>query len=377
MSTEKMSRAWMELRADALRGNLASIRASVGPGVHLLPMVKADAYGTGVAGAVAALEADDPYGYGVAAVEEGVELRALGVRKPILVLSPAPPASFGAAVEAGLELSISSLEALQLLREAAGGRPAPFHLEVDTGMGRAGFDWREASTWGPAALDAHAAGVRWAGCFTHMHSADEGRPSVDEQWRRLQAALASIRRPDGGFLVHGLNSAAALRCPEYAADLVRPGIFLYGGRAGADQPAPQEVASVRARVVHVRSAPPGTTLGYGSTYRSTGDERWATVAIGYGDGLPRALGNRGHALVGGRRVPIVGRISMDVTVVNITTVDGVRPGDVATFIGSDGEERISVDEVADAVGTISYEILTGFTPRVVRVWVDGSGPSGS
>lgn len=367
----------MELRAGALRRNLASIRASVGPGVRLLPMVKADAYGTGLAGALAALASERPYGYGVAAVEEGIELRALGVTTPVLVLSPAPPDSAAAAVEAGLTLSISSLEALDLLRKAARGRPSAFHLEVDTGMGRAGFDWREASTWGPRALDAHAAGIRWAGCFTHMHSADEGRGTVDEQWRRLQEALGGVRRPEGEFLVHGLNSAASLRCPEYGADLVRPGIFLYGGRAGADQPAPEEVAAVRARVVHVRPAPEGTTLGYGSTYQSRGDERWATVAMGYGDGLPRALGNRGHALVRGKRVPIIGRISMDVSVVDITHVAGVRPGDVATFVGSDGSESIPVDEVAGLLGTISYEILTGFTPRVARIWTEEGGEGGS
>ena len=367
----------MEIRADALRRNLGSVRASVGPGVRLLPMVKADAYGTGVVGAVAALAPERPYGFGVAAVEEGVGLRELGVRTPILVLSPAPPASVGAAVEADLTLSISSLEALDLLRGVAGGRPAAFHLEVDTGMGRAGFDWRDAPSWGARALDAHAAGVRWAGCFTHMHSADEGRPTVDGQWRLLQEALAAAGRPEGEFLVHGLNSAASLRCPEYAADLVRPGIFLYGGRVGPDQPAPDDVASVHARVVHVRSAPEGTTLGYGATYRSGGDERWAAVAMGYGDGLPRALGNRGHALVRGRRVPIIGRISMDCSVVDITHVAGVTPGDVATFIGSDGSERISVDEVAGLVGTISYEVLTGFTPRVRRIWTDGSGQRGS
>ena len=367
----------MELRADALRRNLRTIRDSVGAGVRLLPMVKADGYGTGVAGAVAALASERPYGFGVAAVEEGLELRALGVRTPILVLSPTPPGSVGAAVEAELTLSISSLEGLRLLRDAASGRPAEFHLEVDTGMGRAGFDWRTVAAWGPRIHEAHGAGIRWAGCFTHMHSADEDRPSVDEQWRRLQEALATLGRPEGEFLVHGLNSAASLRCPEYAADLVRPGIFLYGGRAGDDQPAPADVASVRARVVHVRPASAGTTLGYGSTYRSGGDERWATVAMGYGDGLPRALGNRGHALVRGQRVPIVGRISMDVTVVDITHVAGVEPGEVATFIGSDGDERISVDEVAEQVGTISYEILTGFTTRVTRIWVEGGNERGS
>lgn len=368
----------MEVRADALRRNLGRIRASVGPAARLLPMVKADAYGTGLAGAVAALAREGPWGFGVAAVEEGIALRELGVRLPILVLSPAPPASVAEAVDAGLTLSISSLETLELLRRtAAAGRSPDFHLEVDTGMGRAGFDWRDARSWGARALEAHAAGVRWAGCYTHLHSADEGRATVEEQWRRFQQALAAAGRPDGEFLLHALNSSGSLRCPEYAADLVRPGIFLYGGSAGADLPTPEEVASVRARVVHVRAAPAGTTVGYGSTYRSEGDERWATVAIGYGDGLPRALGNRGHALVRGKRVPIVGRISMDVTVVDITHVAGVRPGDVATFIGSDGEERISLDEVAGLVGTISYEVLTGFTPRVARIWTDAGSQHGS
>lgn len=375
MSTDGKTRAWMEIRADALRRNLARIKASVGPGVRLVPVVKADAYGVGLAGAVAALTPEDPWGFGVAAVEEGAQLRSLGVERPVLVLSPVPPGSVADAVDARLTVSVSGFDTLDLLREAAAGRGVAFHLEVDTGIGRAGFDWREATSWGPRALETHAAGVRWAGCFTHLHSADEDALSVDEQWRRFQEALAVAGRPPGDFLVHALNSAGALRCPRYAADLVRPGIFLYGGSAGEGLPAPDEVASVRARVVHVRSASAGTTLGYGSTYRSGGDERWATVSIGYGDGLPRILGNRGHALVRGRRVPIIGRISMDVTVVDITHVADVRPGEVATFIGADGGERISLDEVARVSGTISYEVLTGFTPRLTRIWTDAGHES--
>jgi len=363
-----MTRAWMEIRADALLRNLDTIRASVGPGPRLLPMVKADAYGTGLSGVVAALKMRCPWGLGVSAVEEGVALRDLGVQGPILVLSPTPPDSVATAVEADLTLSVSAPHTLDLLVAAARDREAAFHHEVDTGMGRAGFCWKDASSWGATALETHRAGVRWAGCFTHLHSADEARPTVDEQWARFQEALGAIQRPEGGFLVHALNSAGSLRCPEYAADLVRPGIFLYGGSAGADLPAPEPVAAVRARVVHVRSAPAGTTVGYGSTYRSQGDERWATVAIGYGDGLPRALGNRGHALVRGRRVPIIGRISMDVTVLEISHAGAVAPGDVVTFIGSDGDESISLDQVAAEVGTISYEVLTGFTQRLQRVW---------
>ncbi|MGD8320347.1 MAG: alanine racemase, partial [Gemmatimonadota bacterium] len=353
----------MEIRAPALRRNLARIRASVGPGARLVPMVKADAYGVGVAGAVMALEAEDPWAFGVAAVEEGVALRRLGVERPVLVFSPTPPDSVATAVDAGLTLSVSSVETLRLMRRLGARANAAFHLEVDTGMGRAGFDWREVEGWAAEAHAAHADGVRWAGVYTHLHSADEDRASVDDQWRRFQKALTQAAPPEG-VLVHALNSAGALRCPEYAADAVRPGIFLYGGRVGAGLPEPDEVAALRARVVHVRRAPAGTTVGYGATYRSEGDERWATLAIGYGDGLPRALGNRGSALVRGRRVPIIGRISMDVTVVDISDVPGVETGDVATLMGSDGGERITVDEVAEQVGTISYEILTGLTPRV-------------
>ncbi len=359
----------MEVRAAALRGNLARIRASVGPGVRLVPMVKADAYGTGLAGAVAALSVEDPWAFGVAAVEEGVALRALGVTRPICVFSPVPPGSVADAVAAGLTLSISSLSALARLRAQAGGRTPAFHLEIDTGMGRAGFDWREAERWAPAAHEAHRDGARWEASFTHLHSADEGTDTVDEQWARLQDALARAAPPPDA-LVHALNSAGALRCPRYAADAVRPGIFLYGGRVGAGSPAPEEVAAVRARVVHVREAPAGTTVGYGATYRSGRDERWATLAIGYGDGLPRSLGNRGSALLRGRRVPIIGRISMDVTVVDISDVPGVEAGEVATLVGADGGAHITVDEVAQLAGTISYEVLTGFTPRVPRIWLD-------
>lgn len=169
-------------------------------------------------------------------------------------------------------------------------------------------------------------------------------------------------------MIHACNAAAAMRHPGYGADAIRPGIFLYGGGIGAGQAAPEEVVQVRARVTLVRNVPEGTTVGYGATYRSSGAERWATLGIGYGDGFPRVLGNRGSVLLSGRKVPIVGRISMDMTVVDITGHDGVEVGDAATLIGRDGESAITLDEVADLAGTISYEILTGFTVRMPRVW---------
>jgi alanine racemase len=369
MSTNPKARAWVEVRADALRRNYTRIGEAVGPGARILPMVKADAYGLGVASVVECLEPLDPWGFGVAAVQEGLELRRLGVERPVVVCSPAPIGEIDDAVEADLQLSVSSLDTLRRLAEAGrrAGRVAGWHLDVDTGMGRSGFDWRCADDWLPEVGRPDPA-LRWVGCYTHLHSADEDGVSVEAQWQRLSSVLDRLEEPPEGLMVHVLNSAGVFRAPEHARALVRPGIFLYGGRVGDGQPEPEPVASVRARVVRVREVTAGTTLGYGATHTAGGAERWATLAIGYGDGLPRALSNRGHALLRGVRTAIVGRISMDVTVVDCSGVPDVTEGDVATLIGADGDERITVDDVAGQAGTISYEILTGLTKRLPRVW---------
>jgi alanine racemase len=376
-SSDRRTRAWIEVRAGALRRNYRRVREAVGADVGVIPMAKADAYGLGVDRMVPTLEPEEPLAWGVAAVEEGRRLRELGVERPVFVFAPLPPGSYGDAIDADLTVCLSSLDGLRLLEEAAtrAGRGASFQVEVDTGMGRSGFDWREASSWGPVVAARHGSALRWTGCFTHFHSADDDPATLNVQWERLVDVLASLGHPREDFLVHAQNSAGALQggrleARGYRVGAVRPGIFLYGGSAGADTPDPEAVASVRARVVHLRDASPGTTLGYGATYAARGRERWGTLAIGYGDGLPRALGNRGHALIAGRRVPIIGRVSMDMTVVNLSDVAGVEPGDVATLIGASGDERITVDEVAGLAGTISYEVLTGFTPRLPRIWVD-------
>lgn len=373
MSTNPEARAWVHVRADALLRNYRRIVEAVGPETGVLPMVKADAYGLGMEDVVARLEPEDPWGFGVAAVAEGVRLRTAGVTRRVVVCSPVPPGEVEAALEADLQLSISSLRTLQRVEEAARrtDRTAEVHLDVDTGMGRSGFDWRSVDAWLPA-FEAASERVRWVGSYTHLHSADEDQTSVARQWDRFSGVLSRMDVSTRSTLVHVLNSAGVFRMPSLAKAVVRPGIFLYGGAVGDDQPAPDPVVSVHARVVHTRDAPAGTTLGYGTTYASAGDERWATLSIGYGDGLPRSLGNRGHALLGGVRAPIIGRISMDVTVVDISDVPEVAEGDVATLIGSQGQSVISLDEVAGLAETISYEILTGLTPRLPRVWSDGS-----
>jgi alanine racemase len=375
MSTNPKARAWVQVRADALRDNYVRIRDQVAPGTGVLPMVKANAYGFGVEQVVRTLDPLQPWGFGVAAVSEGIRLRELGVEGRIVVCSPAPRGDVDPAVRHDLQLSVSSVDALLHLADVAraAGVTAEYHIDIDTGMGRSGFDWRAASEWLSVAVEG-VEGACCVGCYTHLHSADEHDRTVREQWSRFSELAEMIVSERGAhappLAVHVLNSAGVFRAPEVARSVVRPGIFLYGGEIGPGQPRPEPVASLHARIALVRSVPSGTTLGYGSTYTSSRDERWATLAIGYGDGLPRALSNRGCAILHGTTVPIIGRISMDVTVVDITDVEAAREGDVATLIGSDGDLVRTVDEVAAEAGTISYEVLTGLTDRLPRVWTD-------
>lgn len=349
-----------------------------GPDAPLIPMVKADAYGLGMARAVSVLSREEPWGWGVACVAEGVRLREMESARPILVFSPAAPDEIARGVESGLTFCVSDVSFLEgVAREARDrDRRVAVHLEVDTGMGRAGFDWRAVGEWGAAVdelLEDFEGRVRWEGTFTHFHSADDvDEASPELQVRRFEEVLEALP-PGRGGMDHLCNSAGGFRLPRLASRGVRPGIFLYGGVAGTALPAPEEVVALRGRIALIREVPEGTTVGYGATYRARRRERWATVGIGYGDGLRRALSNRGHVLVQGRRVPIVGRISMDMTVVEITDLPAVRPGDVVTFLGSDGDERITLEEMATLADTNNYEILTGFTRRLPRIWSDESG----
>jgi alanine racemase len=346
-------------------------------------MVKANAYGIGMEAVAKALAAAVPpaslAGFGVAAVAEGEALRASGWAGRIVVFTPLLPTETERAAAAGLTPTLADPGAVARWAEAAGrhGPPLPMQVEVDTGMGRSGFPWDAAARWAPEVIRLSGDRVRWEGTFTHFHSADEPDPrSTRVQQERFAAAIAvlgSLLGDRGTGAVHLANSAAAVRC-GFRSEWVRPGIFLYGGSVGGDPPRP--VVALRARLALVRDVPPGCTLGYGATYTSRRAERWGTLAIGYGDGLPRALGPAGgEALVRGRRVPIIGRISMDMTVVDLSGVPEASAGDVATLIGRDGEEQIGIDAVAERVGTISYEILTGLTARLPRVFLGQSAPA--
>ncbi len=350
-------RTWVEVDLEALVANARTLQARV-PAARLLPMVKANAYGLGAVPVARALERVDPWGFAVATAHEGAELREAGITRPVLVMGP-QTAGLELVAAHGLTPALGSLEQIAAWTALAPGRP--FHVEVDTGMARWGVPWDALG----AAAERLGAAPGFQGLFTHFHSAPEDPASVREQWERLQAALAAL--PSRPPLVHAANSTAALECPETAGDLVRPGIFLYGGRAGSGPLRPRPVVEWRAVVLGTRWVEPGGTVSYGATWRAAARTRVATLAAGYADGLPRALSNSGAALIGGRRAPIVGRVTMDFTMVAVDG-PGPEPGAAATLIGTDGGETIAVEDVAAQAGTISYEILTGLGRRVRRVY---------
>ena len=371
MKNNLCTRSWVEVSSDSLRSNVLSIREEVGGGCSIIPMVKADAYGLGVESILPALEACNPWGFGVATLEEGCHLRRIGVVKPVVVFSPMDYGSYCSALEAGLTITLSDLESLEqwILTSRKLNVRGHFQIEIDSGMGRAGFDWRTASEWGEILrIRIAQEDVVWSGTYTHFHSSDvDSDLSTEIQSKRFLGSVKILNQNVG--MIHVCNSAAIFHELSLASDGVRPGIFMYGGQVGNKSMFSEEVVSIRAKVVLVRNVLANTTLGYGATYKSEKKEKWAVLGIGYGDGLPRRLGNCGHALLHGTRVPIIGRVSMDTIVVNTTDLLEVGVGDVATLIGKDREECITLEEMADLAETVSYEILTGLTPRLPRILV--------
>jgi alanine racemase len=359
-SFPETARAWVDIDLGALIANARTVSKIAGS--RLLPMVKANGYGLGGVEVARALEPLDPWGFGVATIEEGAALRAAGIDRPILVVSPLIPDAIEQYLAHNLRPSVGDPVALGAW---CGRTSSPFHLEIDTGMSRAGVCWNDrAALASVAATLTSAAG--WEGVFTHFHSAEVDPDSVERQWDRFEGVLTSLpRRP---ALVHAANSAAALRGQRHAGDLIRPGIFLYGGSAGG--PTPRPVAALRARVVAVRTVAKGEAVSYGATWRAGQPTTIATLGIGYADGLLRA--SREHSLphrpprtveLSERVVPLVGRVTMDMCMLAVP--DGrVSIGDVATLFGG----LVSLDQQAEASGTISYELLTALSQRLVRCY---------
>jgi alanine racemase len=366
-SEQRPTRA--EISLDAVEANVASIRNRV-EGRPILAVVKADAYGHGAVPLARALVGAGVERFAVALLEEAVELRRASISSPILVMGALEPAQMEAVVRWNVTPAIFREDQVEALDAAAarGDRRQPFHLKLDTGMGRLGIPC--------AMLDSlldpigRASRLVLEGMFSHLACADDpAHPLTRLQIERFEECLDRIRaRGWDPPLRHLSNSAAVLERPPAWMSLVRPGLLLYGCRPSplnASIPL-SPVLRLSSRIVYLKDLPPGESVGYGATFTAKRASRIATVAAGYDDGVIRSLSNRGHFLVSGRPVPIAGRVSMDLTTLDVTDHPETRIGDEAVLIGSQGGSFQGADRVAEEAGTVSWEIFCGIGARVPR-----------
>ena len=371
---------WAEVNLGAIRANLGALRTLLAPGVKVLGVVKADAYGHGMVPVARALESAGVDMLGIAMVEEGVRLREAGIALPILMMGSIPEDETEALVAHDLRPTVGDpgapgLERLDGAARAAGKRVA-VHLKVDTGMNRLGVRAEEA-----VAVAETVAGLkhlRLEGLYTHFACAEmPDRAATEEQLRRFAEVLRALgERNLRPRLVHAANTAAIVTAPESHFDMVRPGLGLYGilPCEGAPKAVRLKPAlALRSRVAHLKRVPRSEGVSYGHTWRARRDSVVGLLPIGYGDGYPWALSNKGQVRLGdgphAPLCPVVGRVCMDATLVDLTDVPRPEVGLAATLIEADAQSPINVAAVARLADTIPYEILTGLTSRVPRVYV--------
>lgn len=363
------------IHLDNIRANLLAIRKVIGER-KLLVAVKGNAYGHGAVPVARMAEAAGADWLGVAAVPEAMKLRDAGIHLPILKLSPAFPEEMEAALAATLTLAVCDRDNALALESvcAAQAATATVHLALDTGMARIGVPPEDAPKLARF-LAEQCPHLHIQGAFTHLPVSDAADPTYTKaQVQRFKGAVAAVEAALGHRLelVHCANSGGVLAHPESLLDLVRPGIMIYGFYPDPGTPRTVPLLpglSFLTRVSFLKRVPAGTSVSYGLTW-TTPEATWiGTLPVGYADGFNRLFSNRGRVLVAGRSYPVVGRVCMDQTMVNLGPETTVKVGDEVVLIGRSGAEEITVDEWAQALGTISYEVTCQIGPRVERIYL--------
>lgn len=373
----RLPRVWAEIDLAALRVNLDVIRRRVGPGVHLLLVVKADAYGHGAVVVAREAERSGVSMLGVGDSRELAELRDAGIRLPILVLGVLVEGEEDDLVRQDGRAAIHDTRTFHLLEAAAArcGRRARVHLKIDTGLGRLGCPPERAGEL--LRLLARSNHLVLEGVFTHLADTDAIESEISlRQLASFRAVVADVARAGlEPTWLHAAGSAALFSRLPARFNLVRPGIAAYGLAplaAGSFSPELQPVMALRSQIAHLKDVPAGARIGYNGRFVTRRPTRIATVPAGYNDGIPFRLTGKGRALVRGRCVPIVGAVSMDYVTLDVGSVPGVRVTDRVTLIGRDGDEAIEVPELARATGTIPYEIPCSLGARVDRIFRNAS-----
>jgi len=371
---------WAEIDLNNLAANFNQVKQRVSPTARVMAVVKANAYGHGAVQCAQRLALEGADWFGVALPEEGIELRESGITQPILCLAGYWPGQAAACIRHGLTTVVYSLGMIEALNQAAAnaGVVADVHVKIDTGMGRLGVRFDQLSEF-VAALSQFR-NVRIDGVMTHLAAADDAscQPLTRDQIERFDDAITVFR--DQGYRpthLHLANSAGVYGYRETWGNLVRPGGVLYGlwrDVLGLATPSPGllPVMSLHSRICLLKWVPPGETIGYGCTFEASRRSLIATVPVGYHDGYMRGLSNRAHVIVRGMFAPVVGRVSMDLTLIDVTDVAGVEVDDQVTLLGwnrENAELKIPAEDLARIVGTLSYEVTCGISERVTRVYV--------
>lgn len=374
-SFSQLTSTFCRIDLHALRWNLAYLRSLIAPAVKLLAVVKANAYGHGDIEIATTLSKQGVRHFGVATVQEGLRLRQAGISDSIIVLGGLYPDQFAALLEHSLTPVVTEHAILRELEAlgSARNRRIECHLKIDTGMGRLGWLADNVHRWLPELKS--LAAVKIQGLMSHFAVAEGiDSSSRHRQLARFQKVLAALRQSGHGpVLAHMANSAALLTFPESHLDMVRPGGTLYGifshPPLSRDNPL-KPVLSWRSRVLQVKQIHRDHPVSYGETFVTTRDSIIATLSVGYADGLKRSLSNKGWVLIRGQRAPIVGLVTMDLTMVDVTDIAGVQQGDEVVLLGTQGREKISAEEMAGWANTISYEILTSISSTIPRTYID-------
>jgi alanine racemase len=361
-----MGNSWIEIDAGRLHENVRLFRRALGSETKLMAVVKANAYGHG-ASLVAPLLQGEVDWFGVDSLEEAEELSAAGIEKPVLILGHTEPEDAERVVSGGFRQVLFRRDVAEALSKAAVAqeRPARVHVKIETGLNRLGVDPRDAF-----GLVAGLAGLQVEGVYTHFADVEDPESTFyQKQLEKLREALTYF---EGPLLAHAVPTAGALLHPEESIGIARVGIGLYGiwpspstRRAAEGMGALSPVLAWKSRLAQVKRVPAGGSVGYDVTYRAPTERRIAIVPVGYADGFDRKLSNRGSVLVRGKRAPVVGRVAMNMFMADVTEMDG-REEDEVVLIGEQGSDSITAEDLAEAIGTIAYEVLARLSPLLPR-----------
>ena len=371
---EEFTRTYSVIHLDAIYRNIEEARKRIGNDTKIMAIVKANAYGHGAVEVAGAIK-DKVYGFAVATVREAITLRESGVTNPILVLGYVCKAEYETVILNDITFAILTKEMAKDISECAVriNKTATCHIKINTGMNRIGFPTNSQSIDEIEEITGYD-GLDCEGIFMHFATADcEDKTYSREQYERFMEMLAELEQRNVTFRIrHCANSATIVDMPEYKLDMVREGIILYGLKPSEEVDREMKyypALELKSHVIFVKELPAGESVSYGRTYITKAPTKVATVAIGYADGYPRALSNKGYVLVHGKKAPVIGRVCMDQMMIDVTDIDNVQVEDVVTVVGRDGDEEITFEELGRLADRFNYEFVCDISARVERKYI--------